>query len=180
MIAVDTNVLVRVVVRDDEDQFQRARALRTRVASSRRVHEHFGLGLADALETDATEPIPGPTFGVRYGQDPDFVFPNEEDERVREAGQQGTSDLDGRVHVSKPREGTGVPSDERESGLHLVQELGSQTLLPGFVPEDRLGELVRHLRREPDMGHFRVRETRSSIRVRVSSQVSPGSPAMAA
>src|SRR5712691_7389645 len=99
---------------------------------------------------------------------------------VREAGEQGPPDLEGRVYVLKPRKGARARSDDRESGLHLVQELASQPLLSGFVPEDRFGQFVRDFRREPDRGHLRVREMRSSIRVRVSSQVSPGRPPMAA
>src|SRR3989304_1465259 len=140
--------------------------------------------LADAhalpLPSDAAEPVPGPALGVGYCQDARFVFPDEEDEGVREAGEQGPPDLKGRVYVLKPRKGTRVPSDERESGLHLVQELAPQPLSSGFVPEDRFGQLVRDFRREPDMGHLRVRGMRSSIRVRGSSQVSPGRPARAA
>jgi hypothetical protein len=77
------------------------------------------------LPSDAAEPVPGPPFGVGHCQDADFVFPNEEDERVWEASEQGSSDLEGRVYVSKPRKWARARSDERESGLHLVQELAS-------------------------------------------------------
>ena len=47
------------------------------------------------ITSDAAEPVPGPTFGVGHCQDADLVLPNEEDERVREAGEQGSSDLEG-------------------------------------------------------------------------------------
>jgi hypothetical protein len=114
------------------------------------------------------------------GQDAHFAFPHDEHERVREAGEQCPADFEGCVYVLKPRKGTRASPDERESGLHLVQELTAQPLSSRFVPEDRFGQLVRDFGREPDIGHFRVRETRSSIRVRVSSQPSPGSPEMAA
>ena len=36
------------------------------------------------------------------------------------------------------------------------------------VPEDRLGQLARDFRCEPDRGHFRLRERRSSTCARVS------------
>jgi hypothetical protein len=117
---------------------------------------------------------------VGYGQDAHFVFPDEEDERVREAGEKGPPNLEGRVNVLKPGERT-----RRSSMSGRVPCTSSRNSLPkpvtsGFVPEDRLGQLGRDFRREPDMGHLRVRGMRSSIRVRVSSQVSPGRPAMAA
>ena len=65
------------------------------------------------LPSDAAEPVPGPALGVGYGQDAHLVFPDEEDERVREAGEQGPPDLEGRVNVLKAGKRTRAPSDER-------------------------------------------------------------------
>src|SRR5262249_8102017 len=82
-------------------------------------------------------------------------------------------------YVLKPRERARALSDERESRLHLVQELTAQPLSLGLVPEDRLGQLVRNFPCEPDRDHLRVGGKRSSTRFRVSSPVSPGTPATA-
>jgi hypothetical protein len=65
-------------------------------------------------------------------------------------------------------------ADERQRSREHCHEQGVAKCAswPSPTPSD--------FGREPDIGHFRVRETRSSIRVRVSSQLSPGTPAMAA
>ena len=60
--------------------------------------------------------------------------------------------------------------------LHFIEKLAPQPLSLGFVPENRFGQLVWDFRREPDVGHLRMREMFSSIRVRVSSQLNPGRP----
>jgi hypothetical protein len=95
---------------------------------------------------------------VRYGQDAHLIFPDEKDERVREAGEQGPPDLKARVHVLKPRKVARAPSDERESGLHLIQELAPQSRPSGFISDDRFGQLVRDFRCEPDTGYSRLWE----------------------
>jgi hypothetical protein len=50
------------------------------------------------LPSDAAEPVPGPALGVGYGEDAHLVISDEEHERVREAGEQGPPDLEGRVN----------------------------------------------------------------------------------
>lgn len=60
------------------------------------------------LLSDAGEPVVRPALGVRHGQDAHLIFPDEKDERVREAGDQGPAGSQG----SRPR----LEAEKRSEG----------------------------------------------------------------